>query len=80
MLVKKVLDTPSRTYEQNVGEEYDAWAEEGILEYYWGDHIHLGYYSETDRAAGAFKKNFKQAKVEFIDKMLKWSGATEPSA
>ena len=36
-----------------VGREYDAWTEEQILEYYWGEHIHLGYYSDDDLAKGA---------------------------
>ncbi len=44
--IKKVFDTPSRSYDQNVGQEYDAWTEEGVLEYYWGEHIHLGYYTD----------------------------------
>lgn len=34
--IKKVFDTPSRAYDENVGQEYDAWTEEGVLEYYWG--------------------------------------------
>ena len=32
------LAIPSRTYvegDDTVGKEYDAWTEEGILEYYW---------------------------------------------
>ena len=29
-----------------MGNEYDAWTNEGILEAYWGEHIHLGYYTE----------------------------------
>ena len=34
---KLLLDKPSRPYEPgSVGREYDAWTEEGILEYYWG--------------------------------------------
>lgn len=77
-LLKKLYDTPSRTYDNNVGDEYDAWAEEGILEYYWGEHIHLGYYSAEERAAGYLKKDFKQAKYDFIDEMLKWTGVTQP--
>lgn len=48
------------------------------MEYYWGDHIHLGYYSDAERKAGAFKKSFKGAKVDFIDEMLKWSGVKYP--
>ena len=153
--VKRVFDTPSRTYNNNVGTEYDAWTDEGasaarrlrpparrcaarppampgcsrpprhrcrhadaraavrrrgvlmsrprpapagpaslcppfrcashgqnhpqntlkippipstnhppgILEYYWGEHIHLGYYSDAERAAGYKKKGFIQART-----------------
>lgn len=73
--LKRALWVPSRTYnrEQNtVGREYDAWTREGILEYYWGEHIHLGYYDDAERAAGYLKKNFIQAKYDFIDKMAAW--------
>ena len=63
-----------------VGEEYDAWTEEGILEHYWGEHIHLGYYTDEDMAKGAGTllgcrvKDFVEAKFDFVDKMLEWSG------
>ena len=41
--VKLILDRPSRKYEDgSVAREYDAWTQDGILEYYWGEHIHLG--------------------------------------
>jgi hypothetical protein len=45
---KLILDTPSRKYtgKETVGKEYDAWTDDGVLEHYWGEHIHLGYYSE----------------------------------
>jgi MPBQ/MSBQ methyltransferase len=76
--VKKIFDTPSRTYDANVGQEYDAWTEEGVLEYYWGEHIHLGYYSEAERAKGYTKKNFIDAKYDFVEEMLQWSGADHP--
>ncbi|KAG7673882.1 putative 2-methyl-6-phytyl-1,4-hydroquinone methyltransferase [Nannochloris sp. 'desiccata'] len=76
--VKKIFDTPSRTYDANVGQEYDAWTEEGVLEYYWGEHIHLGYYTEAERARGYTKKNFIQAKYDFVEEMLQWSGADHP--
>lgn len=81
--VKSILDTPSRTYipgENTVGAEYDAWTEEEILEYYWGEHIHLGYYSDADLAKGAGTllghkvKDFIEAKEDFVDEMYKWSG------
>jgi MPBQ/MSBQ methyltransferase len=71
--VKLILDRPSRTYSQNsVGAEYDAWADDGILEYYWGEHIHLGYYSAAERARGYLKKNFIQAKYDFIDELMRF--------
>lgn len=47
--VKYVLDRPSRKYEDgSVAREYDAWTQDGILEYYWGEHIHLGYYNDEE--------------------------------
>ena len=77
--VLRVLNTPSRVYdrEQNtVGREYDAWTSEGILEYYWGEHIHLGYYGEDERRAPFYGgKDFVEAKYDFIDKMLEFSKA-----
>jgi MPBQ/MSBQ methyltransferase len=60
-----------------VGREYDAWTTEGILERYWGEHIHLGYYSDEDIAKGYRKKDFKLAKYDFIDEMMKFGGVTE---
>jgi MPBQ/MSBQ methyltransferase len=77
--VKFILDQPSRTYgEETVGDEYDAWTNDGILEYYWGEHIHLGYYSEAEMKAGYVRKNFIQAKYEFIDEMMKF-GNIDPA-
>ena len=32
---------------------YDAWTREGILEHYWGEHIHLGYYTDEELSAPA---------------------------
>jgi len=67
----------SRTYqdgENTVGNEYDAWTEEGVLEYYWGEHIHLGYY-EPSELRGDFlppKRDFIEAKFTFVDRMFDW--------
>mmetsp|Transcript_17996 Transcript_17996/g.24933 ORF Transcript_17996/g.24933 Transcript_17996/m.24933 type:complete len:376 (+) Transcript_17996:67-1194(+) len=73
--VKAILDRPSRTYEDgSVGREYDAWTQDGILEYYWGEHIHLGYYTKEEMEAGYKKKNFIEAKYDFIDEMMKLGG------
>ncbi len=56
--------------ENSVGREYDAWTREKILEHYWGEHIHLGYYTEEEQKGGYLKKNFIGAKYDFIDKMM----------
>ena len=73
--IKMILDRPSRTYsEDSVAREYDAWTSDGILEYYWGEHIHLGYYNEEEMEAGYKKKDFIQAKYDFIDEMMKLGG------
>eukprot|EP00884_Botryococcus_braunii_P011258 jgi/Botrbrau1/20132/Bobra.0173s0034.1 len=80
--IKKILDTPSRKYNYdnpNVGDEYDAWTKEGVLERYWGEHIHLGYYTAEERKAGYLKKDFKLAKRDFVYQMLKYSGVTDPA-
>eukprot|EP00898_Chlorokybus_atmophyticus_P008701 jgi/Chlat1/8832/Chrsp91S08168 len=81
-LLAKSFDRGSRKYvqgENTVGSEYDAWTEEGVLESYWGEHIHLGYYNEEERRKGYIFKDFKQAKFDFVDEMLNWSGASQPA-
>mmetsp|Transcript_10404 Transcript_10404/g.32971 ORF Transcript_10404/g.32971 Transcript_10404/m.32971 type:complete len:384 (+) Transcript_10404:16-1167(+) len=87
--VLRVFNTPSRSYRDgereagginSVGEEYDAWTSEGILEYYWGEHIHLGYYEEGQRKAPLYGgKDFVEAKYDFIDRMLDFSQTEAPS-
>jgi len=56
--------------ENSVGREYDAWTREKILEHYWGEHIHLGYYTEEEQKGGYLKKDFIGAKYDFIDRMM----------
>mmetsp|Transcript_31020 Transcript_31020/g.44058 ORF Transcript_31020/g.44058 Transcript_31020/m.44058 type:complete len:279 (-) Transcript_31020:446-1282(-) len=73
--VKFILDRPSRKYEEgSVAREYDAWTQDGILEYYWGEHIHLGYYTKEEMEAGYKKKDFIEAKYDFVDEMMKLGG------
>ena len=59
------LRKPSRPFDttSTVGEEYDKWATEGILEHYWGEHIHLGYYSSS-------KRDWFNAKSSFIGSFI----------
>lgn len=44
--------------------------QEKILEHYWGEHIHLGYYTLEEQKQGYLKKNFIGAKYDFIDQMM----------
>ncbi|MCS6960284.1 MAG: methyltransferase domain-containing protein [Pseudanabaenaceae cyanobacterium SKYGB_i_bin29] len=52
---------------ESVANSYDEWTEDGILEFYWGEHIHLGHYGDPPVA-----KDFIQAKVDFVHEMVKW--------
>jgi MPBQ/MSBQ methyltransferase len=84
--LKVSFDRGSRPYvggleeENSVGSAYDEWTAEGILEYYWGEHIHLGYYTEEERARGYLRKDFIQAKYDFVDRMMEWGGVDQSIA
>lgn len=89
------FDTPSRPYEDNVGDEYDKWTREGTLEHYWGEHIHMGAYKPMKDQKGYSKddpfmvsllratlfklKDFKQAKIDFVYDMIEFSHAIAPT-
>jgi MPBQ/MSBQ methyltransferase len=53
----------------SVANSYDDWTNDGILEFYWGEHIHLGHYGLPPR-----KKDFLQAKADFVHEMVRWGG------
>lgn len=53
----------------SVAQSYDQWTEDGILEFYWGDHIHLGHYGSPPQP-----KNFRAAKIDFVHEMVQWGG------
>ena len=59
----------ARRYQSSdsVANSYDEWTDDGILEFYWGEHIHLGHYGSSPQ-----KKDFLQAKIDFVDEMVKW--------
>lgn len=61
----------ARRYESanSVANSYDQWTEDGILEYYWGEHIHLGHYGSPPQP-----KDFLQAKEDFVREMAHWGG------
>ncbi|NEP06470.1 MAG: methyltransferase domain-containing protein [Okeania sp. SIO2G4] len=60
-----------RSYEssETVANSYDEWTQDGILEFYWGEHIHLGHYGSPPQ-----KKDFLTAKSDFVHEMVKWGG------
>lgn len=64
------LITP-RNYESadSVANSYDEWTEDGILEFYWGEHIHLGHYGSPTKST-----DFITAKYDFVHEMVRWGG------
>ncbi|MDJ0723853.1 MAG: methyltransferase domain-containing protein [Prochloraceae cyanobacterium] len=61
----------ARRYQSSdsVANAYDQWTEDGILEYYWGEHIHLGHYGSPPK-----RKDFIGAKIDFVHEMVSWGG------
>lgn len=61
----------ARKYQSSdtVANAYDEWTQDGILEYYWGEHIHLGHYGSPPDS-----KDFLQAKSDFVHEMVRWGG------
>ncbi|NUN64142.1 methyltransferase domain-containing protein [Pseudanabaena biceps] len=64
-----VLTTRPFESTDSVARSYDEWTQDGILEFYWGDHIHLGHYGSPVQT-----KDFREAKVDFVREMVKWGG------
>ncbi|MBE9095414.1 methyltransferase domain-containing protein [Tychonema sp. LEGE 07203] len=61
----------ARRYQSSdsVANSYDEWTEDGILEFYWGEHIHLGHYGSPPQ-----RKDFLAAKSDFVHEMVRWGG------
>lgn len=61
----------ARSYQSadSVANSYDEWTEDGILEFYWGEHIHLGHYGLPPES-----KDFITAKHDFVHEMVRWGG------
>lgn len=59
----------ARRYQSSdsVARSYDQWTEDGILEFYWGEHIHLGHYGSPPQ-----QKDFLAAKSDFVHEMVRW--------
>lgn len=67
----------TRPYEcpASVGGAYDGWTADGVLERYWGEHIHHGFYPE-----GRFRRvDFRKAKEDLIERLLAWSKVRAPT-
>ncbi|HIK27357.1 MAG: methyltransferase domain-containing protein [Oscillatoriaceae bacterium SKW80] len=54
---------------ESVAKSYDDWTNDGILEFYWGEHIHLGHYGSPPQ-----RKDFLKAKEDFVHEMVRWGG------
>ena len=55
-------------------------AHQGVLEYYWGEHIHLGWYAEGQRKGPFYGgTDFIEAKYDFTEKMLEFSKTDKPA-
>jgi MPBQ/MSBQ methyltransferase len=69
-----VNTSPGRRYQSSatVAAAYDRWTQDRLLERLWGDHIHLGHYGEPPARIGAV--DFRQAKVDFVHQLVRWSG------
>ncbi len=64
------LLTPRRYQSaDSVSASYDDWTEDGILEFYWGEHIHLGHYGSPPRP-----KDILAAKADFVHEIGQWGG------
>ncbi|MEH1820722.1 MAG: methyltransferase domain-containing protein [Nostoc sp.] len=61
----------ARKYQSSatVANSYDQWTLDGIVEFYWGEHIHLGHYGSPPQ-----RKDFLAAKSDFVHEMVKWGG------
>lgn len=68
------LSTPSRRYEgpASVSGLYDAWTADPKMKFYWGNHLHAGYYGQPP-----VSKDFIGAKFDMIDEMVRW-GIAQP--
>lgn len=67
-IVAYVLSARRYQSATTVADSYDQWTEDGILEYYWGEHIHLGHYGTPPQS-----KDFLTAKVDFVHEMVRWA-------
>ena len=65
-MLQNLTNMPS-TLNQRIQEFYDA--SSGLWEKVWGEHMHHGYYGSE----GNIKKERRQAQIDLIEEVLKWS-------
>ena len=51
----------------SVASAYDQWTQDQLLERLWGEHIHLGYYGQSNSG-----RDFRAAKQDFVDALAHW--------
>lgn len=63
------LRKPSRHYEgpASVSNVYDTWTVDPKMKFYWGNHLHAGFYGQPSE-----HKDFVRAKFDMIDEMVHW--------
>lgn len=61
----------SATLNQRIQQFYDA--SSGLWEQTWGEHMHHGYYGVD----GKTKKDRRQAQIDLIEELLKWSNVQQ---
>jgi MPBQ/MSBQ methyltransferase len=68
------LRRPSKRYTgpASVSGIYDAWTADKKMKFYWGNHLHAGFYGQPPE-----HKEFIQAKFDMIDEMVRW-GIAQP--
>lgn len=69
-----LLRKPSRRYTgpASVSSVYDTWTFDPKMKFYWGNHLHAGFYGQPPE-----RKDFVRAKFDLIDEMVRW-GIAQP--
>src|SRR5258706_4611599 len=69
-----LLRKPSRYYTgpASVASVYDTWTGDQKMKFYWGNHLHAGFYGLPSA-----HKDFIRAKFDMIDEIIRW-GIAQP--
>ncbi|MCG2787150.1 MAG: methyltransferase domain-containing protein [Anaerolineae bacterium] len=74
VVIVVLLRKPSRRYSGpgSVSGVYDTWTTDQKMKFYWGNHLHAGFYGQPPE-----RKDFIRAKLDMIDEMVRW-GIAQP--